>query len=232
MKSSIVFLHGFLGVKEDWNEIVSHLENKYTCFLFDLPGHGKAPYAQGWEESLFDQIKYIPSPIHLVGYSMGGRIAMRLVEVKPELFGKKVFLSSHVGLKTEKEKIKQKEKEERWIRILKEESYDSFLKKWYEQDLFSPLTSHPNWNQILERRKKQNPENILKVYAQMALSNQSSYTLTKDCLLLFGEKDLKYETLYTNISNLARFTRVPHASHAVHLENPIFCAKQIEEFIA
>ena len=91
MKNTLVFLHGFLGTKEDWNEIISYLEPKYNCFALDLPGHGSTPYCEDWEEDIFEEIADFSTPIHLIGYSMGGRVAMRLIDKYPKIFAKKIF---------------------------------------------------------------------------------------------------------------------------------------------
>jgi 2-succinyl-6-hydroxy-2,4-cyclohexadiene-1-carboxylate synthase len=64
----IVFLHGFLGQKSDWDQVIEWLP--HPCIAFDLPGHGSSSI----DFDLFSQLDKLP-PFHLVGYSMGGRIA-------------------------------------------------------------------------------------------------------------------------------------------------------------
>jgi 2-succinyl-6-hydroxy-2,4-cyclohexadiene-1-carboxylate synthase len=48
----ILFLHGFLGSRRDWDDVVPNFNDKYHCLLLDLPGHGVAiwlviPWAAG-----------------------------------------------------------------------------------------------------------------------------------------------------------------------------------------
>ena len=38
----ILFLHGFLGNKKDWYDIIPYLKDKYNCLLLDLPGHSNS----------------------------------------------------------------------------------------------------------------------------------------------------------------------------------------------
>ena len=37
---ALVFLHGFLGNVNDWDETIQHLKDDYYCICLDLPGHG------------------------------------------------------------------------------------------------------------------------------------------------------------------------------------------------
>jgi 2-succinyl-6-hydroxy-2,4-cyclohexadiene-1-carboxylate synthase len=39
---AILFLHGFLGLGEDWSEIAQDLTQDHFCILPDLPGHGQS----------------------------------------------------------------------------------------------------------------------------------------------------------------------------------------------
>ena len=39
---AILFLHGFLGLGEDWLEIAQDLSRDHFCILPDLPGHGQS----------------------------------------------------------------------------------------------------------------------------------------------------------------------------------------------
>ena len=56
----IVFIHGFLGSPDDWNEYIDHFKNQ-----------GYDPIALRLEEILLNQIPQKISPkAHLVGYSI------------------------------------------------------------------------------------------------------------------------------------------------------------------
>ena len=41
-KPAVLFLHGFLGRKEDWSEVIAGLSNSFCAIAIaiDLPGHG------------------------------------------------------------------------------------------------------------------------------------------------------------------------------------------------
>ena len=82
----LVFLHGFSGQKEDWPPIIRLLPNEWNCLSIDLPGHGThhPPLLSDYTYSaVVDSVtkriqNELPptTPIHLIGYSMGGRVAL------------------------------------------------------------------------------------------------------------------------------------------------------------
>lgn len=195
----LVFLHGFLGSPEDWEEVIRHLPG-YNC------------------EALLYPFK-MPADAIAIGYSMGGRIALR----HP---GPKILLSTHPGLQTPAEKIERLKNEQRWREKLRTSSMEDFLKAWYDQPLFSSLRSHPDFPKILLRRLQQNPEDLAKMLARESLSHQT-FSLPENGTFIHGEFDEKFGKLYRDlqISSLA----VRHAGHAIHLENPQGCAAAIKE---
>ncbi len=84
---AVLFLHGFMGSSRDWSDVIAALEERFRCVAVDLPGHGASlglPYPgsytiEGAARSvlrLLDELG-IASPA-LVGYSMGGRLALYL----------------------------------------------------------------------------------------------------------------------------------------------------------
>src|SRR5689334_17350674 len=93
-KSAIpfVFLHGFLGNSQDWQEVASKL--LATCIAFDLPGHGASAFTEDFFLAFHQATKEFP-PFHLVGYSMGGRLALQFAAKYPEKINKLTLLSAH-----------------------------------------------------------------------------------------------------------------------------------------
>ena len=82
---TILFLHGFTGSTKTWQPIIEQLPETVRCITVDLLGHGKPIHlktANGMNmcEQLMDLHALIQSlnitNFTLVGYSMGGRIAL------------------------------------------------------------------------------------------------------------------------------------------------------------
>lgn len=114
-KPLIVFLHGFMGNIHEFDEAISLLYDEFYYLTIDLPGHGKTQVL-GSDEcytmantaqaliNLLDQLKI--SQCFLVGYSMGGRLALYLTLHFPERFPQVVLESASPGLQTESETVR------------------------------------------------------------------------------------------------------------------------------
>jgi 2-succinyl-6-hydroxy-2,4-cyclohexadiene-1-carboxylate synthase len=200
----IVFLHGFLGTAKDWEPVCSFLPSS-QCIGFDLPGHGNSPFVEHFKID----IPYF----HLVGYSLGGRIALSYIEKYPEQIASLTLISTHPGLKTEEEKQERLENDQEWARLLSELPIDEFLSRWYDQSIFKP------YKPDLEMRKQQNIPNLKAALLHYSLAKQKRYEIDH---VLVGERDEKFKALYSHP------ILIPEAGHMVHLENPREVATNIQ----
>lgn len=78
-----VFLHGLSGVAEAWSDTVEALGDiRPRCVALDQRGHGHSPRTPGayaatdYLDDLIALIDHLGPPVHLVGHSMGARIAI------------------------------------------------------------------------------------------------------------------------------------------------------------
>ena len=198
----LVFLHGFLGTSSDWRE-VCHFLPAWNCFGIDLPGHGASPFT----EDFCSDMPPFDTPIHLVGYSMGGRLAMQYGVRFPKKIASLTVASAHPGLKEKEEKKKRIAIDAEWAKLVVEGDIDEFLKRWYNQPLFG------NFLPDLSMRKKNQPELLARCLLHYSLGKQSFLAL-ESVFFIVGEKDEKYRSLLPNAAIVAA------AHHMVHLENP------------
>ena len=243
----IVFLHGFLGSGSDWLLVTRELQNDYCCMMVDLPGHGSANLLQTQPPDNFfiqtvDALAALlrqsaAPPCSLVGYSMGGRIALALLLRHPELFSKAVIISASPGLKTEKERIDRQEHDEKVARKI-ERSFDSFIEAWYEQPLFATLKSHPIFKEIESERKINDPQNLALALRLLGTGGQPSlWEALKNnnvpVSFFTGEKDERYVEIghqmvkLTPESDLEIF---PHCGHTLQLENRDLFLDRLKKF--
>jgi len=199
-RKKLFFLHGFMGDPTDWDEVIACLPG-YTCKALTYP---------------FE----IPKEGILIGYSMGGRIAL-------ESYLPKIVISGHPGLKTKEEKNAQIQKEQFWIQRLRESTIEEIVNDWYKEPLFNSLKSHPCFPRIVEKRLKQCPLVLANQIQMHPLSNQESHL--NNVAFLHGEYDQKYKNIYKKL--IYPNYEIPKAGHACHLENPSATAYQIKTLI-
>ncbi len=212
--SLLVCLPGFLGCQEDWDSLRKKLSIPSIALDLSL--------------SIQEKILALEAPIILVGYSMGGRIALKMHALYPEKFPHLILLSTHLGFKSEEEKTIRTQQNAFWIQALENLSVDAFLEKWYAQDLFASLRKNKElFACVLKRRKKMDP--ILQRQLLERFSLQAYQEPPKDSAFIFGQEDLKYAQHYSTLSGAQG---IQDAGHAIHIENPTACAHYIEEYYA
>src|SRR5688572_17303871 len=98
----VVLIHGFTGdIERSWTNtgVLDDLKRDYRVLAFDLRGHGhsdKPHDPRAYDEIGLDAIRLLDhlriEKAHVVGYSLGGIIALKLLTTHPQR-----FLSAVVG---------------------------------------------------------------------------------------------------------------------------------------
>ncbi|MEG4200873.1 2-succinyl-6-hydroxy-2,4-cyclohexadiene-1-carboxylate synthase [Microcoleus sp. Pol12A5] len=235
-QQTLLFLHGFTGSSQDFSRIIPLLSKSYCCLAVDLPGHGKTQV--NGDESCYTMSNTAQALIDLLddlqidkclllGYSMGGRLALYMTLHFPERFEKVVLESASPGLKTEKERSHRLEADLQLAQKLENSNIKDFLFNWYDRPLFKSLKNSRNFDKLIKTRLANNPLELAKSLRNMGTGNQPSLweKLAQNnipLLLLAGEYDDKFITINTEIAKLClAATReiVPKAGHNIHFEN-------------
>lgn len=239
----IIFLHGFMGSGEDWSagfceqKVISHLPADFCCLTIDLPFHGKTHISCSPETltfeivaeelvNLFVQLKI--SRCYLVGYSMGGRLGLYMALHHPGLFRAVALESASPGLKTPQEREARIVADQQRAEKLRTGDFREFLTQWYQQPLFQKLPDHSEFDNLLNRRLKNRPEQLADALAVLGTGRQPSLWkklphLSVPCLLIAGEKDGKYVTISKEMCNRNDsicLEIVKDCSHNVHFQKP------------
>lgn len=86
----LVVLHGLLGSSRNWMATGRELAKDFHVLGPDLRNHGNSPHApeHTYEEMVADVVNWLDGlgigAVHLIGHSMGGKVAMRLACHFPE----------------------------------------------------------------------------------------------------------------------------------------------------
>lgn len=244
---AILFLHGFMGSCHDFDEISDRLAENFYCLAIDLPGHGKTTVRGEADNytmartavALIEWLNRLDiEKTFLVGYSMGGRLALYMMLHYPERFERVVLESASPGLKTEEARSQRQEADRQLAQKLKTSDFQDFLWDWYRQPLFKSLKDRPAFEKILERRLENNPIELAKSLQFMGTGSQPSLwdRLTHNqipLLLLVGEKDEKFRNINAEMANIcpkAQLEVISQAGHNIHLENQKAYLQSIKHF--
>ena len=102
----VTLLHGFTQSGRSWREVISRMPEGWKWIVPDLRGHGETVTRPGapcsldactgdlvalWQELDLGRT-------HLVGYSMGGRLALHIAASRPERLLSLLTIGAHAGL--------------------------------------------------------------------------------------------------------------------------------------
>lgn len=231
----LLFLHGFMGRCNDFDAIADALLPEFCCLTVDLPGHGQTQVLDsvgyGMESlalallNLLRQLNF--APCYLVGYSMGGRLALYLSCVFPQQFLSVVLVSASPGLEDESERSLRRHQDTVLASALDAEDWPTVLRQWYEQPLFSSFKNCQSFNAIFQRRLQNCPHQLAQAIQGLGTGAQPSLWsalpfLNMPVTLVVGALDLKFVQINQRMATqlpLAQIKIVPACGHVVHAEN-------------
>jgi 2-succinyl-6-hydroxy-2,4-cyclohexadiene-1-carboxylate synthase len=176
----------------------------------------------------------------IVGYSMGGRIALYTALEYQDRFGALIVESAGPGLRTEQERAERIAEDEKSIEELDKLGMKKFIDHWYDMPLFESLQNHPDKLALLkENRVTNSKEGLILSLRGVGTGRQPSLwsklpELHIPVLLVCGELDSKFVGISTEMSGTmqsAKLNVVPGAGHNVHLEKSKEYSQAVQDFV-
>jgi 2-succinyl-6-hydroxy-2,4-cyclohexadiene-1-carboxylate synthase len=202
----------------------------------DLPGHGRHAGQDDPERftlaAVFDELDQVtaPGPCPLVGYSMGGRLALAYAAQRPGRVTRLVLESASPGLRTDEERAARRGADDALAERIEREGIQAFVAQWEALPLFESQQALPPAVREAQRaRRLLNAPNslaaALRGLGTGALPSlwESLAALEIPVLLLSGGLDRKFTALAEEMALAlpdARLATVDGAGHTVHLERP------------
>ena len=137
---NLIGLHGFLGTSKDFEGLTSlrKFDHIWTpnLFLEDQRLLQKG-FNDFCDQALSELQKqgFVKNNV-LVGYSLGGRLALHLALKAPELFERVILISTHPGIFCEEEILQRRMWEGLWCKKMSRESFEQWTSEWLSQPLF------------------------------------------------------------------------------------------------
>lgn len=142
----VTLLHGFTQSGRSWHEMISKMPEGWKWVVPDLRGHGdtrvrpSAPHTMDActadLEVLWDHLRIART--HLVGYSMGGRLALHVAATRPERVLSLLTIGAHAGLEGDAREVRRRGDEALAERIEKD-GLEAFVDYWSSLPLIAGL---------------------------------------------------------------------------------------------
>ncbi len=171
-----------------------------------------------------------PSIDQVIGYSLGGRIALSLIAAAPARFRAAAILSAHPGLRDTALRDLRRQADRRWIEQLRSEGIGAFVDAWERQPLFATqATLAPELLATQrERRLGQRAEGLARNLACFGLAEMPETWSALErwpgrLRWLVGARDEKFAAIAQQVRQQrpdTLLTQVPNAGHNLLLEAP------------
>jgi 2-succinyl-6-hydroxy-2,4-cyclohexadiene-1-carboxylate synthase len=230
-------LHGFLGHGSDWTDLCTRwtsagLPRCVTPSLFSGP-----ILAEGFEAWVSDFVEGVAQtdrePV-LLGYSLGGRLALHAISQRPDLWTAAIIVSAHLGLEDEPERHARKLSDERWAERFEHDDWDGVLDAWNAQAVFGGrLPTLTRESSAFDRQALASALNAWSLGAQAPLGPHLS-AFRRPVLWIAGADDARaQEQGRQAVRHLAAgaLRVAPGAAHRVPWEASDWFATEVIEFI-
>lgn len=227
MRIMIYALHGFLGKPTDW-DILSCPHQAIDLFK-ELPIQSFWRWAKTFNEKLPQKReKRI-----LVGYSLGGRLALHALLQNESLWDGGIIISAHPGLVAEEEKKVRLLHDDLWAKRFEKDSWSTLIQDWENQSVFA------HDQRVFQRREEQfSRTSLAATLREWSLGNQENLLpkiagFSKPLLWVAGELDSKYVHLAKKVvfqHPLSKVWIAPNAGHRVPWQKNKSFFEEINQF--
>jgi 2-succinyl-6-hydroxy-2,4-cyclohexadiene-1-carboxylate synthase len=213
-------LHGAVGMAADWQRFAVTM----TALGIDVRAVDLWKYLDSGPQSLEEAAALLnteasanPGKNILVGYSLGGRIALHAILENFQPWSAAIIISAHPGLEYDAEKLTRQKIDTDWSEKCGDGDWKAFLLEWQDQVILQSKGDQVvEWGnrELLQSRRKA----IARSFIEWSLGRQRNLRVDLsriDIPLLFltGERDQKF-------TELARtcVAQIPSARHQIFVD--------------
>jgi 2-succinyl-6-hydroxy-2,4-cyclohexadiene-1-carboxylate synthase len=234
----VVLVHGFTQTLAAWAPVGDRLAHRFEVVRVDLPGHGRSGAVRAGFGEAAGLVGAAGGAGTYVGYSLGGRLCLRLALDRPDLVRALVLVGASPGIADPGERAARRAADEGLAAELERDGVAAFLDRWLAGPLFATL---PEEAAGRAERLANTADGLASALRRLGTGVQEPLWdrlagLRPPALLVAGERDPKFTALARRmaaaIGPAARVAIVSGAGHAVHLERPGELAALAEGFLA
>jgi 2-succinyl-6-hydroxy-2,4-cyclohexadiene-1-carboxylate synthase len=235
-------LHGAVGMAADWRGFAKNLATLgigsrgvdlwrfLDCCPLPLADFGKALNADAGGEVSRGNGRA------LLGYSLGGRLALHALLETPHVWQAAVIVSTHPGLESAADRASRRATDAEWASQALAGNWQQFLTAWHAQSVLgaTPLREPQASSSLIMRRRE-----IARSFVDWSLGAQEPLwhrlaEISIPVLWIAGENDEKFLALAHRAVSLlpaARLVIAPSCGHRVPWEAADWFADQVAGFL-
>jgi 2-succinyl-6-hydroxy-2,4-cyclohexadiene-1-carboxylate synthase len=249
VRETLLALHGFTGSGRTWDALAAALAPDVEVVAPDLPGHGanlpddETAYALDrtagdlWE--MLDRRGVARA--HVLGYSMGGRVALRVALARPERVRSLVLVSASPGIADDAARAARVASDRALAADVERDGVPTFVDRWERLPLWESQAALPAdvRDGLRAERLRCDARGLARSlrFAGAGVDaplHDRLASLHVPTLAIAGALDAKYAAIAGELARLMPDVRaeiVEGAGHAVHLERPAELARMVGAFV-
>lgn len=255
-RSPIVLLHGFMQSARSWANIAQSLAKTHTVYALDLMGHGESAKPNDPARYAYDDVAasvdaFLRTVVcasswstfarraHVVGYSMGARVALRLASTSRDVVASLVLESCNLGCADEAARAIAQERNEGWVSHLRMGNMEDFVGYWESLPLFETQRAQ-GLDVLLRPGRLDNDPAALALCLQgagkqaMPLVAETLAYIKESALpvaYIWGGLDKGCALVAQQLSEVGATTKMFNTGHNVHLEAPMLYLEEVRKFL-
>ncbi len=246
----LLLLHGFTGSSRSWDQHLRAFAAVRRTIAVDFIGHGRSDAPEDWRrysmercvedlQALLDRLAV--ADFDLLGYSMGGRVALQLAAAVPDRIRRLIVESGSPGLADAPERELRIRADDALAEGIDGDGLTAFVNLWERVPLFASQARLPAEvrARVRAQRLESDPRGLANSLRGTGTGRQTSLwgrlpSLWMPVLLLAGELDEKYCDLAQQMAALlpnATVRIIHEAGHTTHLEQPAAFQETVLTFL-
>lgn len=247
----VLLLHGFTGSARSMDGVAEGLRDAHRVLGIDLVGHGRseAPRDAGaysLERCAAQVVAALDAfrieRAHLVGYSMGGRLALALCAWHAERVASATLVGASAGIGHACARAARRRADEALADAIERDGVPAFVDRWMQHPLFRTQRRLPAALRVAarEQRLANRARGLagslrgMGTGAQPPLRDRLDAVRVPVCLVA-GAEDAKFAAIAEDLARRLRDGRVhlvAGAGHAAHIEQPETFLRVVRSFLA
>lgn len=253
----IVMLHGFMQTGLSWAGIANRLSANHCVYALDFLGHGKSSKPHDAPLYSYDsQVRMVEAFLeqvacacaqpgqkrraHVLGYSMGGRIALALAASSKDLVYSLILESCNFGPEGESGREEAEKRNLKWAEMLREQGIQRFVEYWETLPMFASQ-QELGYDEVLRAERAANDAEAMALSLEGAGKHAMPDAQGAFAAIASTWVPVKYLWGYDDVKSEAVAHRLEHdgidvtsfgAGHNVHLEAPTLYTTVVQEFLS
>lgn len=247
---ALLLLHGFTGNADTWEPLLPTLRARFHTVAPDLIGHGRSavpprPDRYAMDQCVADLVALLDAfgidRAAVLGYSMGGRVALHLALAAPERVSALVLEGASPGIADPDERAARVASDAALADRIEHQGLGPFVDAWERLPLFASQRRLPQAARarLRAQRLSHDPRGLANSLRGMGAGvmppvHDRLSEIRVPVLLIVGELDGKYVALAHDMAAAiprATVAIIPDAGHAAHLEHPEAFTQAVLRFL-